>query len=206
MCLRSDAFAMLPSCTEEGGILLQAVSAEGALQVSTRLSQELSCGCLGRSESSPVICVWPEENVFSEICLFLFAFFPPFSSFFSLMEVKPLGATPLLQRIASSYWKSSFRAREWLLAGPLTSGIIKHIASLFAFVLVPLRALSAHSRGSAGPRLLPAVVLAGWAGDSAAAPPAQHTRTCQLGTQHSGHWELLLSTAPVPLLGHFGGL
>lgn len=66
---------------------------------------------------------------------------------------------------------------------------MQHIPSLFAFVVASLAALSAYSCGSAGPRLLPDVVQAGWARRSSAAPPTWHARSSELRTHREAFAE-----------------
>lgn len=208
MCLRSDAFAMLPSCAiqlrEESHSRLSVLwepcrfppiwvrSCPVAAWAKVTLSQQF---VFGLRKMSPV------RYPFS--CLL----FPAFSSsFFPLcllwnvpMEGKPLGPTPLLRWILSAYWKSSFRAWEWLLDGPLADATMQHIPSLFAFVMASLAALSAYSCGSAGLRLLPDVVQAFICCSSCLACAEQRAQDRALLASGSFCWALLLSLSWVAL-------
>lgn len=211
VCLRSDAFAMLPH--RWGRSPTAGCQCCGSPAGFSHPSQELPCGCLGQSDSfQSLVLAWGR-------CLqwdihFPVGFPPTFHSFFPLcilwdvpMEVKPLSLSPLLWWILPRYWQSLSEPRSafWQPCGHSKAHPIP-LCLLAGYQCSP------GSTGSPGslflwlcwPRL-PPWLQAGWA----RALLLLLLLPCggsQLGTERPWLWGALLSTAPVPLLGHFGCL
>lgn len=152
---------------DEEGVPLQAVSAVGALQVSSHLSQELSWGCLDQSDSLPVICVWlrkmsPMRYPFSYLVflplfilfsLFVFCGMCPWKQSLSGSQLCCGRPCPVIESHLSEH-------RSGFLTANAT---IKHIPSLFAFCRGSPGSMISIFLWLCWPQALPDVVLAGWA-------------------------------------------